>query len=130
MLISLSLIFAITGYSDVCDVITVEIAKFFTRPIEPPSGVSGGQIIPHCVLCSFLGGTNFEFFSVGVLTRLKCNVLELNGLLCPSPWNYWFLYPISCRPLETDSIVVDFNILYKLVELITFSMFILFFQTR
>ena len=49
----------------------VEIAKFLTSPTEPPSGVSGQQINPHCVLCNFLGGINLPVFSVGVLILLK-----------------------------------------------------------
>ena len=44
---------------------------FFTTPTDCPSGVSAGQIYPHCVPCCFLGGINLPHFSIGVFTLLK-----------------------------------------------------------
>ena len=52
--------------------------KFLTRPHEPPSGVSAGQTIPQCELCSYLGFVCFPFLSSGVVTLLKCDKKEAN----------------------------------------------------
>ncbi len=42
-------------------------AMFFTRPQDWPSGVSAGQMIPQCVLWSYLGLAIFPVFFRGVL---------------------------------------------------------------
>ena len=47
------------------------MARFLTRPTEPPSGVSAGHMIPHCVLCSLRGWMSLPDFSIGVLTRRR-----------------------------------------------------------
>ena len=43
--------------------------RFFTRPQEEPSGVSAGQIIPQCELCSCLGLVILPCFERGVVRR-------------------------------------------------------------
>jgi len=42
--------------------------KFLTKPQDPPSGVSAGQTMPQCELCSCLGFGYLPFLSNGVVT--------------------------------------------------------------
>ena len=57
-------------------VTVVVMARFLTRPTEAPSGVSEGQMMPHCVGCSFLGCTSFPVFSMDVLIRRRCDRVD------------------------------------------------------
>ena len=51
------------------------IEKFFTTPTDAPSGVSDGQIYPQDELCNLRGGISFPLESIGVDTRLKCDMV-------------------------------------------------------
>ena len=54
-------------------VIFVNNAKFLRYPIEAPSGLSNGHIIPHCCECNLCGLVILRLLSSGIFTRLKCD---------------------------------------------------------
>ena len=58
-------------------VMCAKYERFFTTPTLWPSGLSAGQINPHCVLCNFLGGINLPLLSIGVLILRKWLKLEI-----------------------------------------------------
>ena len=66
-----ALIHLIIGYDEHPFVIDVLIAKCLCNPTFPPSGVSTGSIMPHCVLCNKWGPTILEVGSNGKLSFLK-----------------------------------------------------------
>ena len=51
-------------------------ARFLTSPMDPPSGVSQGQIMPHCVLWSWRGLACLPSRPSGVLARRRCESEE------------------------------------------------------
>jgi hypothetical protein len=51
-------------------------ARFFTRPHAPPSGVSAGQTMPHCVLCSWRGLASLPSRPIGALRRRRCESID------------------------------------------------------
>ena len=62
--------------------------KFLTKPQDPPSGVSAGQTMPQCELCSCLGFGYLPFLSNGVVTLLKWDKNDANVSLfstCDTP---------------------------------------------
>lgn len=52
--------------------------RFLTRPHAWPSGVSAGQTIPQCVLCSYQGFVSFPDFANGVFSLLRWERVEAN----------------------------------------------------
>ena len=54
-------------------VILVNNDKFLRYPIEAPSGLSNGHIIPHCCECNLCGLVILTLLSIGILTLLKCD---------------------------------------------------------
>ena len=51
--------------------------RFLRYPIEPPSGLSNGHIIPHCCECNLCGPVILILLSIGMLTRRKCDIYPI-----------------------------------------------------
>ena len=60
-------------------------ARFFTNPHAAPSGVSDGQIIPQCVLWSYLGFASLPVFAIGVLSLRRWEIDDIKVSL----FNTW-----------------------------------------
>mmetsp|Transcript_30596 Transcript_30596/g.90860 ORF Transcript_30596/g.90860 Transcript_30596/m.90860 type:complete len:303 (+) Transcript_30596:1263-2171(+) len=50
--------------------------RFLTSPTACPSGVSAGQTMPQCVLCSWRGLASLPSLPIGVLSRRRCERVE------------------------------------------------------
>ena len=61
------------------------VARFLCRPIFPPSGVSSGQMKPHCDVCRRRGAMTLEVESRSMLVLRICEMSELNERRS-SPW--------------------------------------------
>ena len=58
-------------------VICVEIARCLCNPTFPPSGVSSGSIIPHCVEFNKRGPTTLALLSISKFNLRNCEIKEL-----------------------------------------------------
>ena len=96
--------------------------KFLTKPQDPPSGVSAGQTMPQCELCSCLGFGYLPFLSNGVVTLLKWDKNDANVSLfstCDTPvfktllslslgtvWHFWTALAVGIAYLESCRLVL------------------------